>query len=449
MSVTGELPRVHQLEQARDQQPTLKQPSLEQSSAEQPSAEQPSADQADVWAARSAQLPGAELLLNPAKLSELLTRQVRITHLRIKPDHSVVVTFVDRCGAYGYAALTTDADKFTKAIQRAARVGETLHVHQDESPWLFSGPVWADPVLATALHSAFAATSQRFGEDGAHWEMLRYNPRRRVVAAVGPRGRPSHVVRVVESGAAKLLETTARWRELGVPVTNAKALGERDTAVITPMWGVGDLTHHPFEPAAHSAGSAVALLHSTTRLNTDNDDAAAGSRLQVLPVSATQAVAPIQRFAPWLGERAEKLAEVIERRLREAALGRREHAELLAPCELHGDLSADQVILAAPNSHKIRLIDLERSGIGHPLRDLGSWAATCFRQGLPQLVEPFLHGYATQLGISADELDLDLLSAWEAYSHLTGALDPFRHREQNWPQLITAAITCAEEAILR
>lgn len=424
MSITAELPRLHP-------------------------GEQPSAAHADAWVASSAQIPGAQLLLDPAELSELLGRHVEITHLRIKPGHSVVVAFVDHSGSYGSATLTTDADKFTKAIQRAARVGETLHVHQDESPWLFSGPVWADPVLATALHSAFAATSQRFGEDGAHWDVLRYNPRRRVVAAVGPRGRPSHVVRVVESGAAKLLETTARWRELGVPVTNAKALGERDTAVITPMWGVGDLTHHPFEPAAHSAGSAVALLHSTTRLNTDNDDAAAASRLQVLPVSAAQAVAPIQRFAPWLGERAEKLAEVIERRLREAALGLREHAELLAPCELHGDLSADQVILAAPNSHKIRLIDLERSGIGHPLRDLGSWAATCFRQGLPQLVEPFLHGYATQLGISADELDLDLLSAWEAYSHLAGALDPFRHREPNWPQAVTRTIALAEETIQR
>lgn len=422
MSITAELPRLHP-------------------------GEQPSAAHADAWVASSAQIPGAQLLLDPAELSELLGRHVEITHLRIKPGHSVVVAFVDHSGSYGSATLTTDADKFTKAIQRATKVGQTLQVHQDESPWLFSGAVWADPVLAKELDSARAASHQRFGTGSTDWTVLRYNPRRRVVAALGAEDDPTHVVRVVETGAEQLLESTRRWRDLGVPVTNAKGLGERNTAVITPLWGVGDLARHPFEPAAHSAGSAVARLHASTRLHRGQDDIT--QRLSVLPVSAADVVAPIQRYAPWLGERAAKLAGSIDHRLREAALARRQHAELFSACELHGDLSADQVILAAAGSHKIRLIDFERSGIGNPLRDLGSWAATCFRQNLPQLVEPFLHGYAAELGINAEELDLELMSVWEAYSHLTGALDPFRHRQPNWPQAVTRTIALAEETIQR
>src|SRR5690625_4319195 len=74
---------------------------------------------ADAIAARAAGLERADELLDPAALSELLGRGVRITHVRSKPDRSLLVAHTDSRGEAGWTMLTVDPVKFHNAQERA------------------------------------------------------------------------------------------------------------------------------------------------------------------------------------------------------------------------------------------------------------------------------------------------------------------------------------------
>ena len=431
---------------------------------------------ADRQAAAATGLPYTKTLLDSAALSELLGRKVIITHVRIKPGHSVVVSHrdaettsghaagsrhtakpsPDAAGAsarsrrgrrrpaslpetgWGWTSVSDDADKFAKALRRAEQAEQPLTVHEDSSPYLASGSVWTDRVLAKELRAVW----EQLG-DQAQWEILRYNPRRRVVAAVT---RPDqegatlrHVVRVSACDLSGLLEAVGRWRRLGAPLTNMRAVGERGTATMTPLWGFGDLLSNPCPAAARTAGMVIAEVHSRGRELTEapahaEEDAPTPSPQRLAAAPPKETAGNVAQFAPWLAERANTLAETIQERL-EA-----EDDET----ELHGDLSPDQVLIAAPQSHKIRIIDLDRTGRGPAMRDVGSWMAACRQSALPELSEAFLTGYAT---VAA--MDRRAMHTWEAAAHLAAALDDFRHREPDWPAGVTRRIELAETAVRR
>lgn len=408
---------------------------------------------AEAQAAAAAHLPGASQMLNATGLSQLLDREVIITHVRIKPGRSVVVahreahTPADTCSggpgpagdtgenSIGWTMLTTDADKFRKAQVRAEGAGEVLTLHRASATvsaasdpvmdtadtLLFSGPLWADPALSKHILEARTALG-----DSVPWQVLRYNPRRRVVAAVDV-GHSPKVVRVTPEGGRHTMKTAQYWRAQGLPVTSLRALGSRQSATLAPLWGSGDLTAMPDTSAAHTAGSVIAKLHSLPP-----------RREQALcpPANPQRAALGIAATAPWAGERSHALAQELAERL-SALRGDTD-------CEIHGDLSPDQILMAAPASHKVRLIDFDRAGLGDPMRDVGSWAAACRRDGLTALIEPFMVGYA-----SAAPLDLPAAYLWEAYAHLTGAVGYFRHREPRWAERTVEALDLTQEALNR
>lgn len=424
---------------------------------------------ADRHAAEITGLPHAETLLDGQALSALLGREVIITHLRIKPGHSVVVAHRDvddvsgHAGApavdaptpsrrgrhrgllpsprpetgWGWTSVSDDADKFAKALERADQVGEPLTVHDDSRPFLASGTVWTDRVLAKELRAVYEA----LGEEAA-WQILRYNPRRRVIAAVtrtGEDGRTlRHVVRISSEDLSGMLEAADRWRRLGAPLTNMRAVGSRGTATMTPLWGAGDLLSHPYAPAARTAGTVIAEVHSR---GAELEDPAEESGTETSPPVSRRLTADPQvpadavaQIAPWLAERAHALAETLSRRLRTET----------DETQLHGDLSPDQVLIAAEESHKIRIIDLDRTGRGPAMRDVGSWMAACRQAVAPELSDAFLTGYT-----AVSSVDRQAVHAWEAYAHLAAALDGFRHREEDWPAGVTRRIELAELAVRR
>lgn len=380
----------------------------------------PAQAEADAWAAEATRLPGADRLLSAEALSELLGRQTTISHLRIKPGHSVVVAHRDALGNHGWAMLTDDADKHRKALLHAEKVGRQVRVHQDDGPYLVSGEVWSDPVLAKELAAAHRALAEDRGTD-PQLQILRYNPRRRVVARTG-----DEVVRVHADPIEQLPKIMRRWRDLDLPVTKPHRIGKRRTAVMNPLWGELDLTADPQPRAAETAGAAMGRLHELTL----------GDPAHALPPSrqAHDAARAVGIFAPWLTGRAARTAERIQQRFASSRAA--------ASAEVHGDLSPDQVVLGARGSHKIRLIDLDRAGLGEPAQDLGSWAAACRRLHLPQLAEPFMRGYADARPAGADPMRVRL---WEAHSHLTAALEPFRRQEHDWPAAVTRRLELAEE----
>lgn len=384
----------------------------------------PTAAEADAIAARSSELPDAINVIDPGRLCEILKREVTITHARVKPGHSVVVAHHDVSGNHGWTMLTRDKDKFRKARERAADGGDATQVHQHSAGrYLFSGSIWSDVPLAKELAEAVRAMEHQTGLSPA-WHVLRYNPRRRVVASVESMNGPQ-VVRVLAEDAGALIRTCQHWRDLDLPVLSTAPLGQRGTAVIAPLWGSGDLLNLPHEPAAVAAGSAISKLHATTRRR---DDSA------VAQPDPLRAVAALSRLAPWLKDRAEQLARECANRLAPTLIA--------ATAEIHGDLSPDQVVLEAESSHEIRIIDLERAGRGYPMQDIGSWAATCRHVEKTNLIDAFLEGYGAQPGVPPADL-----GAWESYAHLSRVTDYFRHREEFWPAQTLHALNLAEEAL--
>ncbi|MCH8559804.1 aminoglycoside phosphotransferase family protein [Nesterenkonia sp. LB17] len=392
----------------------------------QPHTEWTAADEA---AAQASRIPGARTLLDPHALSELLDQPATITRVRIKTGHSVVAAFTTDDAEPGWAMLTVHEDKLNKARQRAADADGLARfcVHSEHPPHLFSGSLWADPVLGKDLTEARQALNGATAAE-APWKILRYNPRRRVVAAVPPTG-PGHgekILRVAARGTAPALSTAQRWRELGLPLVRSTPVGGRGTATSAPLWGWADLSSSAYAPAATTAGAALGRLHRHT----------AGSRRDRLPIQPSGSASAVAAIAPWLADAAWGLAD----RVRAAV-------DALPPgpdSELHGDLSPDQVVMATPESHKIRLIDFDRSGVGDPMRDVGSWAASCRRLRLEPLISSFLEGYC------ADEApDLRRIAVWEAYAQLSSVTDPFRHREPEWADRMQTTLSLGEEALKR
>ncbi|MBE1514230.1 phosphotransferase [Nesterenkonia halotolerans] len=385
--------------------------------------------EADEVAARAVGLPGARLLLDPGELSTLVEEPVTITRIRAKPGHSLVAAFQTEARDPRWAMLTLDTDKLAKARVRAAERGgsPSFRVHTDIGPYLFSGSLWTDPVLGKDLAEARRAIEATAGAT-LPWQVLRHNPRRRVVAVVpDPRsGHGDKIVRVASRGTTAALEATQRWRALGLPLVRSTSLGGRGTAMSSPRWGWDDLNSTPHPPAAQTAGEVVGRLHRLTR----------GSQRMPLPSELRSSERSISTIAPWLAASASHLAEGVQERL---TAERGDHT-----CELHGDLSPDQVVMAAPGSHKIRLIDFDRSGTGDPMRDVGSWLASCRRQNLESMSAGFMDGYREHA-----ELDDRRAATWEAYAQLAAASDPFRHRAPDWPAQMHTMLQLGQEALDR
>lgn len=393
----------------------------------------PTPAEADARLAEAAALPGAAELLDASTLSELLGRSVEIRRLRLKPGSSLAAGLVDDRGRHGWALLTRDDDKIAAARRRAARHGGGFAHRGLHGSRLLSGDLINDPELAKELGVA------RDGMPGLTAHILRYNPRRRVV---GLDAEQSMVVRVAAERQDHLVAAAGRWRAVGVPVLDHQVVGRRGTAVASPLWGAGDLlapsttvTAEALVAAAASAGEAIGRLHRRTLRRPSPDGASTVRRLDPAAGAAAEALA---LPAPWLAAEATDLARRLTPMLPDGG------ADAAETAQLHGDLSPDQVLIddAGTSTPDIRLIDLDRCGTGDPMRDVGSWLASCHRLALPRLQEAFLDGYAAEA-----PLDPTRLAAWEAHAHLEAAVDPFRRREHDWPQAMRRTLDHARRAL--
>ncbi|WP_156761739.1 phosphotransferase [Microbacterium karelineae] len=155
---------------------------------------------------------------------------------------------------------------------------------------------------------------------------------------------------------------------------------------------------------ARATGAVIARLHAAPAPIADVRDHLPGAD-------------GIAAILPDLAPRAERLA----RGIASALAGR----PMTAP--IHGDLSADQVIVAPGGAH---LIDLDRAGVGDPMADLGSWAADEISRGVPRASAgaALREGYA-RAGGTVDEA---ALYAQTAAGLLRRGAEPFRRRDEGW-----------------
>lgn len=407
----------------------------------------------DARVASALQLPGAGLLLDDAALSAQLGKEVLVTHLRVKRGHSALAAWREAgdpvTAVHGWVMVSRDADKYAKMHRAAERVGETLTEHQVDGGYLLSGTAWSDRALARQLRSA-----ARFVDADSSWQVLRYNPRRRLVAVVSSGG-VEQVLRVCAAPVARQIAAAQRWARHEVPVLELSALGHRGTAAVSPRWGGADLESVEDAQAFVAAGAAVARLHAVP--------VGGGADVELVsakPVSAEPVDAGLSDAAPAaLTVELEAAAQAVVELLPDAAPKVRRLVEALAPLldssmnrsapvELHGDLSPDQVLHRADGSGEVRLIDLDRCGLGPRARDLGSWIAACRARAEGSGVESssgFMTEYRRAAG--AETPDEAEITAWEAYAHLSSAADPFRHRHRQWAQAVMHRLTLAESVL--
>ncbi|MDF1488557.1 protein kinase family protein [Tessaracoccus caeni] len=221
-------------------------------------------------------------------------------------------------------------------------------------------------------------------------------------AGIVSKGSRAQVLRVAAKSLLPLLAVEGEWERLGAPVIRHTIQRRRDTAAVTPFWGLGDLSSVRDPRAAEQAGRAIAGVH----------EGSAGPTVVHAPGRGL--VGMVETLSALLPHRDELLAEIAWR------LGPSEDHS--ATVSLHGDLTPDQILT---DGSTIRIADLDRSHRGSAGTDLGWWSAGCMLLGAPKLETAFLDGYTSVR--PAPDLDL-----WRARALLTFALIPFRRWQPDW-----------------
>ena len=434
-----------------------------------------------------ARLPGAEHLLDPARLSALLGREVTADRVRIKPDASVLIahrpagpgpavanpvgpttpgsndagpavpapaaapavgataagaTRPDLPGCAldeaGWVLLVASRDKRDNILRRAARCGSEVREHRvahgadpDRGPFLLSGDMLGDPRLGGEIHRVLRRRSS-----AGTPRVLSYNPGRHALLLLPGTG---EVLRVASRPLDALLQVTDCWRALDLPALEQRRWRHRRAVLVAEHWGRGDLAalaaHPRSMPAATRLGGIMARLHAADVSTHDLPAARIGA-----PIPET--LTALTDLLPEHGARLARLAE----RLR-AAL-----AVDTPPVLIHGDLSPDQVLVsvdeavpAGQGRLPLRVVDLDRSGLGPAEADLGAWLAACLLAGVEEQATAFLDGYARQRPLPAPEQ----LAAWTARAVLAAALDPMRRGAADWLPQVTRRLALAEAVLER
>lgn len=284
-------------------------------------------------------------------------------------------------------------------------------------------------VVSRLAGSAFAAGT--FDHD-LRCRTLSYKPQRRWVAAASAAGGDRMLLRAYRPAdlAGRVAASTALAGEDLVP----RLLGtDEDLGLAAYAWVEGRQLHLP-DDGAHlpALGERLGRLHART---TSLPRLGPGVRVRGLHDTAALAATLLPELGPRL--------EILTARAGRALLAQEQHHDQRGPATLHGDLSADQVVVTPEGD--TRLIDLDRARTGHPADDLGSLVATARVDGVPfpGLLEQVLSGYV-------DHLPAPTTAAVETYAAvqlLERATDGFRLARRDWAARLEDALTGAEELL--
>jgi aminoglycoside phosphotransferase (APT) family kinase protein len=179
--------------------------------------------------------------------------------------------------------------------------------------------------------------------------------------------------------------------------------------------------------AVTAVAGALAILHrqDSTHLSSWTREAEAADLLSLS--------AEIGFICPQLAGRADGLARPLAAQLAGAPARH---------CALHGDFSANQVLVSPEG---VSIIDLDWACSGDPADDLGNFLAQAerlaLRGELPNkrvelLKESLLKGYA----LAADDSLFDRVGLYTAVELFRRTRFPFRTREPDWPQRTEALL---------
>ncbi len=420
------------------------------------------AQDADVaLAGRDPDLPCLPAVLDDGRLSDLMGEDVRITRVRYKPHTSALVAFTrtrDGRAEPGWA-VTRAADPGAKLAGRAAvAAGHGGNVRflrpdpADSEAFIAVGEVAHDWPLRKNLRWLASEGLARLGAvprpgqllDGTA-RVLRYNPERRLVLLEPVPG----AAMVIKTAAQPIDEAAGRWlqerlqaREVPVLPWLGDAHCSRRGTRASPAWGSGDLAAVGTELNARHAGQALARLHGIPGPGSgdgpgDRHGYRDGPEAASVHLAATLGMVTV--LVPELEAAATRLADRLRSRLNEVTAG-------TAPVLVHGDFSADQVLVSGTD---IRLIDFDRARSGAAEADLGSFAAVeevrrwKAEAGPGPYTDELLEGY----GAGGGRFTPAAVPVWAAYRLFCNSVDPFRDRAPGWSEVIARHIDRAAELV--
>ncbi|MFB9731409.1 phosphotransferase [Ornithinimicrobium kibberense] len=363
---------------------------------------------------------GLSLLLDPDRLTVLVGRPVRATHLRAKPGVSATATLMDEDDRpWGWVrTLTGQARvKGDKARAVADEVGLAGELREAELPgrdtvvqW---GPVATDPRLARELARVARVLTV---QDAT---VLRYNPLRRLVLR-----HDDLVLRVTEDRhRRRLVGTTRPLAAAGVPVVGSwRAHPAASSRTSVWSWVPGrDASGTTDLVTQRAVGEALGRLHRADPALLPDLPRRGWAQLRA---AAADSVALLEQVAPGAASAAARAL---------ARLPEQDPGPHLPQVVVHGDFSLDQCVVAGKTpAPVVRLLDLDRAALGAPVLDHAVLLATALASDDPVLDAPgglaaLGEGYATRTG-----RPVAVPGAWAAAALLARVAEPWRGQRPGW-----------------
>lgn len=408
-------------------------------------------------------IPGLALILNPERLLAALrllprftnARALKETYLRYKPGTScllaIEISLNDGSRQIWFAkALTRERFSVSATHPKRQALLDIKHpfspVRLEKEAILLEHPtqdreiryldaLWQESQRTTLLRQWLP---EQADAPDVEWRFLRYKPERRCVAGITRAGKPLAVIRCAsarEFGA--ILQGCATGLALG-HVSLLGAWGKK--RLVATRWVEGECLEHllpsPAMPALLTrTGDALAQVHSApfalpVKRSVEDDLQFMWRAIDTLRVVYPQAIPHFERCAGLVREQIRQFEQP-------ATL-------------LHGDFSADQVIIAGSDT-PIHFIDWDRSTYGHPLNDLASFLARIEMDVIENSLSRAQADTARTALVSGyhsrRDLPVDGLPCYTALALLALVAEPFRKRADNWPAGIDALLRRAEQLL--
>ncbi len=415
---------------------------------------------------RDPQIPGLGMLLDPEAFAETLQRlypdagvvSAEPGYLRYKPNTSCLVGYwvVSKAGkldVYARAHNPAMNCKITNAAQQRSVPGPlgpgivvlgepavAIYVHPNDHELRSLGRV-------TVAKDRWRLIKHLLPDHPHLWEgsleRLRYKPERRYVARLRAADEQGAALKFYEKRdftvASENANAFVSQGELRVARRLRRSQRHR-VAALEWLEGVpmrdALLIDRSSVDVSRRVGAALACLHDQTpRLRTRYTVESCSQALD----RAAEAVAAI---CPQLAKRATRASQSAARLLLEQPWTLR---------AIHGDFSIDQVLLVGD---RISILDFDRAGYGDPRMDLGTLRAKLACDVICGVLD--LDRANSSFGALLEEYrrsrDEDLtrdLALFTAVGLLQCAVEPFRHRHENWPEKVEMIITQSEELVGR
>lgn len=408
-------------------------------------------------------LPGIATLLDldaflaalQRALPHLALRGGQITYVKYKPGTSLLAAYQVQLATaplwlYAIAYAEDEVEKVRKAARAQdvrTAIGPGCVVLEALALVIYAFP---NDRKLTALHDLATVPKQvrllqKLAPDTpalwhGQWLDLRYKPERRYVVRVQGSDQQALLKFYTPPDYANACRSAKVFRADG-PLHIATRLGRSQTKQAMLLeW----LPGHPLDkvlqqgretlPELAVVGEALARLHVqkpnglmryTSKMEAEHVRIAAEALVAICPELTRQAAA---------------LADRLAKRFRQLNFSR---------CSIHGDFSADQVLLM--DDGKVAILDLDNAGRGDPMADLGTFAAQLEFDGLigllPQarvaiVLDAIQTGYRNA---APHHFDPERLRNHTAARLLRLAVEPFRQRTPDWHILAAAILQRAEE----